>query len=97
MIELRDELGEPCAVNVCLYHDARPYDFKGWWTRASQCGGTLDIAGVHTIDWMRAICGDVSEVSASAGRESTNDTTFRTTSTYRFGSSPEPWRRSPFL
>jgi predicted dehydrogenase len=67
MIELRSELGPVHTMNVCLYHDARPYDFRGWWTRAAECGGTLDIAGVHTIDWMRAMCGDVATVSAMAG------------------------------
>lgn len=67
MIELQAELGPVHAINVCLYHDARPYDFHGWWTKAAGCGGTLDIAGVHTIDWMRAMCGDVAVVSAVAG------------------------------
>jgi predicted dehydrogenase len=67
MIELREELGPVRAIDVCLYFDARPYDFHGWWTRAEQSGGTLDVAGVHTIDWMRAMCGDVAAVTAIAG------------------------------
>lgn len=66
MIDLKAVLGEPLAITACLYHDARPYNFRGWWTHAVQCGGILDIDGVHTVDWMRAMCGDVAEVAASA-------------------------------
>jgi predicted dehydrogenase len=67
MIELRQHCGPVCAVTTCLYYDARPYNHRGWWTRAAQCGGLLDVAGVHTIDWMRAMCGDVAGVRAVAG------------------------------
>jgi len=67
MIELRDQLGPVCAINVCLYHDARPYNFQGWWTHEALCGGTLDVAGVHTTDWMRAMCGDIETVTAISG------------------------------
>jgi UDP-N-acetyl-2-amino-2-deoxyglucuronate dehydrogenase len=66
MIELRDRLGPTVAANACLYYDARPYDHHGWWTREAQCGGLLDVAGVHTIDWLRAMCGDVDSVRALA-------------------------------
>ena len=66
MIELREQLGPVFAISSCLYHDARPYDFRGWWTRQAQSGGTLPVAGVHTIDWMRAMCGDVATVRAVA-------------------------------
>ena len=69
MIELREKLGEVVAITSCLYHDARPYDFKGWWTRQGQCGGTMAIAGVHVIDWMRAMCGDVAAVRAVPGAQ----------------------------
>ena len=67
MIELRNQLGPVAAITACLYYDARPYDHQGWWTRESLCGGLLDVAGVHTIDWMRAMCGDVATVRAIAG------------------------------
>jgi myo-inositol 2-dehydrogenase/D-chiro-inositol 1-dehydrogenase len=67
MIELRESLGEVIAITACLYFDARPYDWGGWWTRADQCGGTLFLSGVHTADWMRAMCGDVTSVRAVAG------------------------------
>lgn len=66
MIELRDQIGPVVAITACLYYDARPYNFQGWWTRESLCGGTLDVSGVHTIDWMRAMCGDVKSVRAVA-------------------------------
>lgn len=67
MIELRSTLGPVVAITSCLYYDARSYDHKGWWTEESRCGGILAIAGVHTIDWMRAICGDARSVSAVSG------------------------------
>lgn len=66
MIELRDTLGPVVAMNVCAYHDARPYNFQGWWTRRAGCGGPLALIGVHKIDWMRAMCGDVARVRAVA-------------------------------
>lgn len=65
-IALRDRLGPVAAITACLYYDARPYDHRGWWIKAAQCGGLLDVAGVHTVDWMRAMCGDVSTVRALA-------------------------------
>jgi len=67
MIELREQLGEVAATTATLYYDARPYNHQGWWTRESLCGGLLDVAGVHTIDWIRAMCGDVATVRAVAG------------------------------
>lgn len=66
MVELRETLGPVVAMSVCAYHDARPYDFQGWWTRREQCGGVLSLIGVHKIDWMRAMCGDVARVRAIA-------------------------------
>lgn len=66
MIELRDRLGKVVSINSCAYYDARPYDHQGWWTRRQLCGGTLPVIGVHIIDWMRAMCGDVKNVRALA-------------------------------
>jgi predicted dehydrogenase len=66
MIELRERLGPVRAISACGYYDARPYDHRGWWTRRDQCGGTLPLAGVHVIDWMRAMAGDVAAVRAVA-------------------------------
>jgi len=59
MIELRERLGRVMSITSCAYYDARPYDHQGWWTRREQCGGTLPVIGVHIVDWMRAMCGDV--------------------------------------
>jgi len=66
MIELRDRLGPVLAITACAYFDARPYNHQGWWTRRTGCGGILPVIGVHTIDWMRAMCGDVARVRALA-------------------------------
>lgn len=66
MIDLRDELGPVYAISSCKYHDSRDYNPRGWWHRGAECGGTLPLVGVHTIDWMRAMGGDVAGVSAVA-------------------------------
>ena len=67
MIQLRELLGRVIAMSIVGYFDARPDDFKGWWVREAQSGGTLALSGVHELDWMRALCGDVAAVSAIAG------------------------------
>jgi predicted dehydrogenase len=64
MIELKEQLGAPLAITSCAYHDARQYDHQGWWTRRDACGGLLPVIGVHIVDWMRAMCGDVATVRA---------------------------------
>jgi len=64
MIELTKELGPVIAITSCQYYDARPYNLSGWWTRAAESGGLLDIAEVHILDWMRAMCGDIDSVRA---------------------------------
>ena len=64
MIQLRDQLGNPRAITACAYHDARPYNHQGWWTREAQCGGILPVIGVHIVDWMCAMCGEVDTVRA---------------------------------
>jgi len=66
MIKLREQLGQVLAITSCAYYDARPYDHQGWWTKRQQCGGTLPVIGVHIIDWMRGMCGDVATVRAVA-------------------------------
>ena len=67
IIQLRDQLGSAVAMSIVGYFDARPDDFKGWWTREEQSGGVLTLSGVHELDWMRAVCGDVRAVSAISG------------------------------
>jgi len=64
MIELRDDLGPVRSISACAYSDGRPYDYQGWWTRRDESGGTLSVNGVHHIDWMRAMAGDVAIVRA---------------------------------
>jgi predicted dehydrogenase len=66
MIELRDRLGPVRAISACAYADCRRYDHQGWWVHRDQSGGTLALNGVHNIDWMRAMAGDVATVRAVA-------------------------------
>ena len=65
MVELREELGRVLSISSCLYFDGSPY-YRGWWTCERQSGGALHAAGVHIVDWMRAMCGDVRNVRAVA-------------------------------
>lgn len=67
MIQLREQLGSVVAMSIVGYFDSRPDDFKGWWTREAESGGVLALSGVHELDWMRAMGGDVAAVSAIAG------------------------------
>jgi glucose-fructose oxidoreductase len=66
MIELRAEMGEPVAISAVSYWNIQDYSYPDWWKREELTGGTLSLSGVHTIDWMRAMCGDVARVSALA-------------------------------
>ena len=67
LIRLRELLGPVVAVTVMGYMDARPDNFRGWWVREAESGGVLTLSGVHEIDWLRAMCGDVDAVSAVSG------------------------------
>ena len=67
MIQLGEQLGGVAAMSIVGYFDARPDDFKGWWTRESESGGILALSGVHELDWMRALGGEVEAVSAIGG------------------------------
>lgn len=67
MIELRREVGDPVMISITGYFDGRPDDFKGWWTRESESGGLLMLSGVHELDWMRAMGGEVECVCALSG------------------------------
>jgi len=67
VIELREKLGDALAITSCGYFDARPYPFaESWWRYRDKSGGTLMVSGVHVVDWMRAMCGDVATVRALA-------------------------------
>jgi UDP-N-acetyl-2-amino-2-deoxyglucuronate dehydrogenase len=61
MIQLRDLLGPVRAISTVGYFAG---EFHGWWTRKAESGGVLDCSGVHELEWMRAMCGDVAAVSA---------------------------------
>ena len=61
MIRLREVLGPVRAISTIGYFKD---DFTGWWTRKAESGGLLDCSGVHELEWMRAMCGDVAAVSA---------------------------------
>jgi predicted dehydrogenase len=67
LIQLRELLGNVIAMSIVGYFDSRPDDFKGWWTKEDQSGGLLALSGVHELDWMRALCGDVEAVCAISG------------------------------
>ena len=69
MIELaQKELGAPLAIEVPGFHDGRLYNFGGtWWAQKEKSGGTFALAGVHPVDWMRGMAGDIRQVSAVAG------------------------------
>ena len=67
MIALREQLGPVLAINVACYWNIHHYNFPTWWQREELTGGLLTVSGVHVIDWMRAMCGDVARVSALAG------------------------------
>jgi predicted dehydrogenase len=67
IVQLREQLGSAVALSIVGYFDARPENFRGWWTREKDSGGLLTLSGVHELDWMRAIGGDVAAVSAIAG------------------------------
>src|SRR3954447_8704102 len=44
-IELRATVGPVVAMSVNGYFDARPDDFRGWWTREAESGGVLALSG----------------------------------------------------
>lgn len=71
MIELTradGPLGEPVALTIVQYADMRPYRYPGtWWADPALVGSSQAVYCPHTIDWIRAMCGDVASVTALAG------------------------------
>ncbi|MBV9354418.1 MAG: Gfo/Idh/MocA family oxidoreductase [Chloroflexi bacterium] len=58
------ELGAIQVLTVTGYHDRQ---LAGWWTRRSEVGGLMFWAGVHDVDTLRFLCGEVASVYAVAG------------------------------
>jgi predicted dehydrogenase len=62
---LADEgLGRPLAVNVRGFFGRR---ITGFWSRRADCGGLLYWAGVHDVDTLRYLFGEVASVYAVIG------------------------------
>jgi len=57
-------LGRVLAVNVAGYFGRR---ISGFWSRRAECGGLLYWAGVHDVDTLRHLFGEVSRVFAVIG------------------------------
>jgi myo-inositol 2-dehydrogenase/D-chiro-inositol 1-dehydrogenase/scyllo-inositol 2-dehydrogenase (NAD+) len=65
LLQLREELGPVSAVSTTLYHLRDP-SVPEWWDQKQTSGGLLCVAGIHVIDWLRGLCGDVVQVRALA-------------------------------
>jgi len=61
-LALSGELGEPVAIQLSTWHHYP--GIANWWMRRDQCGGLLHRVGVHDVDFMRAVLGDVEAVTA---------------------------------
>jgi len=66
-------LGRVLAINVNGFHYR---DLQGWWRKAENSGGLLSCAGVHDIDFLRHICGEVATVSARSPVKTDHRTDF---------------------
>ena len=64
-------LGDPVAMQISSWHHYPAV--PRWWMRRDQCGGLLHRVGVHDVDFMRAILGDVETVSAVSARKVTGE------------------------
>ncbi|MBM4436383.1 MAG: Gfo/Idh/MocA family oxidoreductase [Actinobacteria bacterium] len=60
----RGEFGRPMALNVQGFFGRK---LSGWWARRTACGGLLHWAGVHDVDTIRYLLGEVREVYALDG------------------------------
>jgi len=60
-----DELGAPFCVSIRRLY---PWSPEGWRAHFDQSGGPLFEVHVHELDFMRHLCGEVSQVSAYGGR-----------------------------
>lgn len=66
------EFGRPMAINVAGYFGRQ---LTGWWNSREACGGLLFWAGVHDIDTIRHLMGEVSRVHAVTGPKLYSDIT----------------------
>jgi predicted dehydrogenase len=57
-------LGSVQVLTVTGYHDR---EVHGWWAERSAVGGLMFWAGVHDVDTLRFLCGEVDSVYALAG------------------------------
>jgi predicted dehydrogenase len=67
------ELGAVQVLTVTGYHDRQ---LAGWWTQRSEVGGLLFWAGVHDVDTLRFLCGEVASVYALAGPKTHDGTDY---------------------
>ena len=70
-LALSGELGEPVAIQLSTWHYYQ--DIPDWWLRREQCGGLLHRVGVHDVDFMRAVLGDVDVVTAFGVKDVTGE------------------------
>lgn len=61
-LALSGQLGEPVAMQLSTWHHYP--NIAQWWTERDRCGGLLHRVGVHDVDFMRAVLGDVELVTA---------------------------------
>ncbi len=59
------QLGKPVAATVTGFHYSDYY--RGWWSEKGRSGGELHCAGVHDLDFLRFLMGDVQTVFAVEG------------------------------
>ena len=59
-----EAFGRPMAINIAGYFGRR---LTGWWNSREACGGLLFWAGVHDVDTIRHLMGEVTRVHAIVG------------------------------
>ena len=58
------DFGAPMAINVAGYFERDLSTMAGWWASQTACGGLIYWAGVHDVDTVRFLMGEVAEVYA---------------------------------
>ena len=62
------DVGQPVAINISAIWGQET--IPGWWAKKGTSGGMLAWNGVHDLDFMRCLCGDVVRVRALESRRS---------------------------